>query len=134
MDQGPLVNEQINAGASFLSTFQKYAPVRTAFWLKDGETGEWNLYVVSDTITDENIDKAYREVGRIAKDIHDPWFDPFFQIKVAGVHHPLAKLVGNIQRKVTGRVPPGYHGGQLGMRSVAELYIYPLPITVPATL
>jgi hypothetical protein len=31
MDQGPLVTEQIEAGARFLGEFQKYLAIQTAF-------------------------------------------------------------------------------------------------------
>ena len=77
MDQGPLVTEQINAGARFLGAFQKYLPVQAAFWLKDSEEDAWSLYVASDQITDDNFDVAYGEVVQIAGALQDPWFDPF---------------------------------------------------------
>jgi hypothetical protein len=43
MDQRPLVIDQVDAGARFLGEFQKYAPVQTAFWLKDSDYGNWSL-------------------------------------------------------------------------------------------
>jgi hypothetical protein len=132
MDQGPLVSEQINAGARFLSEFQKYAPIQTAFWLKESEEGAWYLYVVSDQITDDNFDVAYGEVVRITGELRDPWFDPF-QVKVAGIDDPLAKAVLEIQKQYSGGIATRYRGRQLGNVNVEEIYVYPLPITAGAT-
>jgi hypothetical protein len=77
MDQSPLVIDQFDAGARFLGEFQKYVPVKAAFWLKESAEGEWILYVASDQITDDNFDVAYGEVLRIAVQMHEPIFDPF---------------------------------------------------------
>jgi hypothetical protein len=131
MDQGPLVSQQIDAGAKFLGEFQKYLPVQSAFWLKESDEGEWNLYVVSDQITDDNFDVAYGEVLRIAGAIRDPWFDPF-QVKLLGQDDPLAKAILDVQRRYPGRIPTRFHGKALGGRSVEEVVIYPLPFPAPA--
>ena len=99
MDQGPLVSEQIEAGARFLREFQKYAPIQAAFWLKDSEEGAWYLYVASDQITDENFDMAYLEVARVAGRLQDPWFDPL-RVKVLGTHKPVAKAALDLIEEV----------------------------------
>ena len=131
MDQGPLVKEQIDAGARFLGEFQKYLPIQAAFWLKEAEEGNWNLYVVSDQITDDNFDVAYGEVARIAGHLQDPWFDPF-QVKLVGVDARLAKAVLELQQRYPGRVPIRIQGKTFGGLSVDELYLYQSPIPVPA--
>ena len=61
MDHGPLVSEQIDAGARFLYEFQKHLPLQSAFWLKDSEQGGWYLYLASEQITDENFDLVYEK-------------------------------------------------------------------------
>jgi hypothetical protein len=127
MDQGPLVIEQIDAGGRFLAEFEKYAPVRVAFWLKDSE-GRWNLYVASDQVDDNNVDVAYGEVLRIAGQMRDPNFDPF-QVKLIGAADPLANQVVAIRDRYPGRSPTRYHGHQLGGVSIEEAYIYPSPVT-----
>jgi hypothetical protein len=123
MDQGPLVTQQIDAGARFVREFATYTPVRVAFWLKGAEDDQWFLYVAGDQIDDSNFDIAYGEVIRITAKMPDPWLDPF-QIKVIGAHEPLAKAVLEIQEKYPGRLPTRYHGRQLGGLSVEEVYIY----------
>ena len=132
MDQGPLVREQIDAGARFLGEFQKYAPVQVAFWLKESDNGEWNLYVASEHITDDNFELAYGEVLRIAGELRDPSFDPF-QVKVIGADDSLAKAVLDIHRRYPGRAANRLHGKVYGGLPVEEVYIYPSPIPVPAT-
>src|SRR3954471_24639647 len=109
MDQGPLVIDQIDAGARFLGAFQKYTPVQAAFWLKEGDEGGWSLYVASDKITDDNFDVAYGEVLRIAGEPRHPPFDPF-QVKLIGADDPLAKAALDTQRRYPGRVATGLHG------------------------
>src|SRR5262249_20728459 len=125
MDQGPLVSEQIDAGARFLTEFQKYVPVQVAFWLKDSEEGVWYLYVASDQITDDNFDLAYGEVARLAGALRDPWFDPF-RVKVIGADDPLAKAALEAQQRY--RTPVHLYGEMFGGVSAEEVYIYPSPL------
>jgi hypothetical protein len=131
MDQGALVNEQIDAGARFLREFQKYLPVQAAIWIKESEEGELNLYVASDQITDDNFDVAYGEVSRIAGELDDPWFDPF-QVKLIGIDDPVAQAALDVQRRYPGRTPTRYHGKTFGGVGVEEVYLYPSPLPVPA--
>jgi hypothetical protein len=129
MDQIPLVIDQIDAGTKFLNEFQSYLPIHVAFWLKEAEEGDWNLYVVSDQITEDNFDVAYGEVVRIAGQLRDPWFDPF-QVKLIGANDPLAQAALDIQRRFPGRMPTRFHGKTFGGLSVDEVYIYPSPVPV----
>lgn len=131
MDQGPLVIQQIDAGARFIHEFAKYTPVQAVFWLKTTEDNQWLLYLAGDQIDDSNFDVAYGEVQRIASMMPDLWLDPF-QVKIIGADAPLAKAVMEIQKKYPGKLPTRYHGRALGGLSVEEVYIYQLPIAVPS--
>ncbi len=130
MDPGPLVSTQIDAGARFLAEFQKYAPIQSAFWFKDCEENTWWLYVASDQITDENFDLAYREVVRIAGVLQDPWFDMFL-VKVIREQHRLTKAVAELQRRYPGSSPIHLYGKTVGMVTLDEVYVYPLPLAAP---
>lgn len=132
MDQGPLVKEQIEAGARFLAEFHKYAPVQAAFWLKESDEGEWYLYVASDQITDDNFDIGYGEVARIFAVLKDPWFDPF-QVKLIGMDDPLAKAAMDLIRRFPGRGHVRVHGETFGGVAVDGIYLYPSPIPVPSS-
>ena len=92
MDQGSLVREQIDAGATFLHEFDKVAHVVLAFWLKESEDGRWVLYVAPCGVNDANFDVAYGEVLRIAGEMKDPNLD-VFQIRLLRRDDPLLKAV-----------------------------------------
>src|SRR5262245_52635134 len=120
MDQGPLVIQQIDAGARLVKEFEAYKAVRAAFWLETADDREWFLHLVSDQI-DSNFDLAYGEVLRITKKIPSPWLDPF-QVKVLGSDAPLARDVIAIQQKPLGQLGGRFHGRQLGGVPVEEVY------------
>jgi hypothetical protein len=130
MDQGPLVDDQIDAGAKFLGEFRKYNPIQSAFWLKESDEGEWSLYVASDQITDDNFDVKYGDVLRIAGQLGDPLFDPF-QVKLIGADDPLAKAASDMNRRFPGPVATRFHGQVFGGLPVEEVYIYSSQIVVP---
>ncbi len=131
MDQGPVVSEQINAGARFLAEFQKYAPIQTAFWLKDSEEPTRYLYVASEQINDENIGDGYDEVIRIAQALQDPGLD-LFKVKLIGADHPRAKAALDLRRRYPGQTPVRVFDRIFGGMSVEEVYIYPTPLPVAA--
>lgn len=131
MDQGPLVADQIKAGARFLAEFQKCYPLQNAFWLKQEDTGYWYLYIASDQITDNNVSAAYGEAVRVAHLLKDPWFD-LMQVKAIGAETRLAKAVQDLQQRYPGRHTTRLNGSVFGGISTEEVYIYPSPIAVPA--
>jgi hypothetical protein len=124
MDPGPLVKEQIDAGAKFLAEFEKKIPVTAAFWLKASEADSWYLYVASDEFNDRNLDVAYAEVLRLAGEIRDPNFDPF-QVKLIKPSHPLAKAAVDVRRLYPGSMATRLLRRYFGGASAEEVYIYP---------
>ncbi|MEJ7638378.1 MAG: hypothetical protein WKF75_10495 [Singulisphaera sp.] len=131
MDQGPLVTEQIDAGARLASEFDsQYKPLSAAFWLKESEVGRWILYLVSDQIDDSNFDQAYGEVIRLLGRGPHMWLDPF-QVKVIGVDDRLAKTVLDIQQRNPSRLATRVRERMIGGLSVEEVYIYSIPIHLP---
>jgi len=129
MDQGPLVIEQIDAGARFLAEFEKKIPVMAALWLKASDEGSWYLYLASDEFNHNNLDVGYREVLRLAGELRDPNFDPF-QVKLIKPGHPLAKAALDVLQRFPGRMATRLHRRNFGGVSVDEVYIYPTPIAV----
>jgi hypothetical protein len=127
MDKGPLVNEEIEGAARFLAEFHKRYPVESAFWLKEGEHGNWSLYVVSKKITDENFDRAYYDVALITNEMRDPWFDGM-QVRVRGVNEPLPKAVAELRRRYPTDKPARFFGQMVDGIPAEEIYVYPSPI------
>jgi hypothetical protein len=127
MDQGPLVTEQIDAGRKLAQAFHKYAPLKAVFWLKEGEDGEWFLYLASDQINGSNTGEAYGEVLRIVPPGSNPWFDPF-QVKVRGTDNPFVKGVIDLQTEYAQLLPMRLRNRLLGGVSIGDGYIYAIPV------
>lgn len=119
-----MVIEQIDAGARFLTEFEKKIPVMVAFWLKASEEDSWYLYVASEEFNDKKLDVAYGEVLRVAAELRDPNFDPF-RVKLIGAIHPLAKAARDVVRRFPGRMPARIRQSNFGGATVDEAYIYP---------
>jgi hypothetical protein len=130
MGQGPLVTEQIDAGAKLASEFDMVKPLEAAFWLKESEGGQWFLYLASQKIDDTNFDVAYGEVVRLLGRGPHIWLDPF-QVKVAGTEDPVVKAVLDVQKRYPGRLAMRLRDRMLGGVSVDEVYIYPIPVPAP---
>jgi hypothetical protein len=129
MDQGALVNEQIEAGAKFLAEFQAFRPIQTAFWLKDSEERFWWLYVASEQISDKNIDVAYGEVVKVAHALKEPNFD-MMRVKLIGKKHPLAKAAAELRQRYPAGGPLRIQNQFFGDLFIEEVYVYPAPVPV----
>lgn len=132
MDQGQLVIDEIDAGAELAREFDKYEPVKVAFWLKASDEVHRYLYIASERIDDTNSDLAYGEVLRLANKIQSPYLDPF-RVKVISAEDPLAKATVDIHKRFPGRMATRFGGESFGGISVDDVYIYPspLPVAVP---
>lgn len=130
MDQGPLVTEQIDAGAKLAGEFQKQTPLQAAFWLKESGDGQWFFYLSSDRIDDSNFDVAYGEVLRLLGPGPHTWLDPF-QVKVTGSNDAVAKSVLAVHQKYPS-VPVHLRNCMVGGVGADEVYIYPTPLPIPA--
>jgi hypothetical protein len=131
MDQGPLVSEEIDAGAELVRRLDKSVPVKAAFWVKDSDEGPWYLYVASDRIDEKNLDRAYGEVLRLAWEMACPYLDPF-QVKLISSSDPLAQAALEMYRRYPGRMATRFGGTNFGGRGVDGVYLYPAPITSSA--
>lgn len=132
MDQGPLVSEEIDAGAELAREFDKYQPVKAAFWLKASDGGQRYLYLASDRIDDTNFDVAYGEVLRLADQIRSPYLDPF-RVKVIGGDDPLARAATDIHNRFPGPMATRLRGRDFGGVLVDEVYVYPSPSSSPVS-
>ncbi len=123
------MTEELEAGARFLGEFQKFYPVRAAFWLYDSENSMWWLHVASERFTDAN-DAAIRKLIKVARALNDPWFESL-PVKLLRADDPLAQAaVAALQRypmKGPGRFPARLFG-----HNVEGVYLYPLQNMTPA--
>ncbi len=128
MDQGPLVAEETDAGAELVRQFDKYSPVKAAFWVKGSDEGRWYLYIASDQFDDRNLDVAYGEILRLAGQMASPYLDPF-QVKLIASSDPLAKAVSEIHQRYPGHSATRFGGKNLGGMGVEGAFIYPSSVT-----
>lgn len=130
MDQGSLVTELIDAGAKFLAEFQKYTPVRAAFWTKEVQDypTDWYLYLAADRFAGGDNFDGYGEVVRLSQRWRD---DPNFdgqQVNLVGTDHSFARDVLKLLDRYPGPIPIRRGEMTLGGESVAGLYVYPRPL------
>lgn len=123
MDQGSLVTEEIDAGAELAREFDKYEPVKVAFWLKASDDDHRFLYIASEGIDDTNIDNAYGKVLRLVQKMRSMWLDPF-RVKLIGAEDPLAKAAVEIHQRFSSRTATRFGGKMFGGISVDDVYIY----------
>jgi hypothetical protein len=127
MDQGPLVTEEIEAGAELVREFDKYEPVKVAFWLKASDEDHRFLYIASEHINDTNFAVAYGEVLRLSDKLHSIYLDPF-RVKLIGADDPLARAAVEIHQRFAGHTAARIGGKVFGGISIDDAYIYPSPL------
>jgi hypothetical protein len=132
MDQGPLVTEEIDAGAKLAREFGRYKPVKAAFWLKASDEEQRYLYLASDEIDDTNFDLAYGEILRLANQSQSPYLDPF-RVMVIGGGDPLARAAAEIIERFPAQIPTRLRGQMFGGIFVDDVYIYPPTLQVTAS-
>src|SRR5437763_1281169 len=104
MDQGSLVAEQIEAGNRFLREFEKSTPVVLAFWKREGEDGQWNLFVASNRFDNGRVAAAYGDILRIGTKMKDPHFDPF-RVTLVGLDEPGVQSALEFSRTHPPKIP-----------------------------
>jgi hypothetical protein len=127
MDQGPLVERQINDGLWLIQELHRDGfDVTAAFWLRDSEDSPWALYIASKEVDRKGIAAAYRVILETFNRRPDPWISPF-DVKLIRPSDPLTQDVLKFRRPES-MIPARYHGSRLGKLSIEEAYIYgPLP-------
>ena len=81
MDQAALVANYADAGARLAEAYSKtpYGPVEAAYWKRrhDAGDGRWELHLVVDGLTEENVIDAFEELGRLEAAMAPPKVPPF---------------------------------------------------------
>ena len=126
MDSKALVNEQIDAAGELVEQFEKFMPVKAAFWLKPAESDSWLLYIAGERVAQEGVAPGNREIVRICQQINSPDLD-VFQIRLIPAEDPLAQSVLLVHQRYPGRLPMRYGGTTLGGTSIEGAYLYPVP-------
>jgi hypothetical protein len=128
MDPGPLVDEQIAAGAELLRRFDHGYPVKVGFWLKAGEGPRRHLYIASDSFNQGGLREGYGEVVRLTDALCCPYLEAS-DVKLIGADDPLARAAVTLNERYPGRAQgtrlrETYFGGV----PIEDIYIYPAPV------
>jgi len=127
VDSKALVNDEIDAGAELVERFDKFMPVKVAFWLKPAEDDSWSLYIAADRVKQDGVAPGNREIVRLCQEINSPYLD-MFQVRLIATDHPLALAVFDVHQRYPGRLPIRYNGTMLGGMSIEGAYLYPAPL------
>jgi hypothetical protein len=127
VDQGPLVKEEIEAGADLVREFDKYAPIKVAFWLKASDDPYRYLYLVSERIGHADVRDAYGEVVRIGHQMTSGDFN-LFRTKIVTADDPLAQAAAAIQDRYPHQLGRRFGGTPFGDVFADDIYIYPTPL------
>lgn len=129
MDNGPLVTEEIDAGAELIRQFDQYAPIKAAFWLRASGDDARYLYLASDQVRDTNLYEAYGEVVRLIDQIDNPYLS-IFRVKIIYGTNPLALSAAEINEQYPNRFGTRLKGQTLGNLIIEDVYIYPPSVLV----
>lgn len=124
MDQGPLVDEEIEAGGQLLREFEAIEPVRVAFWMKRSDEDERYLYIACDRIDAGNTHVLYGEIIRLTPAISSPYFNPF-RVKIISSSDRLARAALEARDRFPAPLPARLGGRPFGGVDAADVYIYP---------
>jgi hypothetical protein len=132
MDQGPLVKEEIDAGAELVREFANYRSIAAAFWLKAGEEERRYLYIASEQIDGSNRGEAYSEVNRLIEQMPSPDL-LLLRVKLVNAENAFAKSAADILTRFPD--PHGHRltGARFGDTVVDDVYIYPSPLPAPVS-
>jgi hypothetical protein len=132
MAEAALVDMQLKEGQRLIDRLARDGvPVTAAAWVKESESGDWYLYLVTPLVHEGGGKKAaYHLVNEVIRRMQEEGFgmDPFAK-KVIGPHDRVAEdLVAN-RRGHPGGPPTPFRGSRLGELAIEEAYIYPRPAT-----
>lgn len=129
MDQGTLVESQINDGAKIVEKLRETGfDVAAAWWMKSSEEGLWFLYIASKEVGENGIAAAYHSVLTTMGSMGQLWVDRF-RVKLVDLENPTTKDVLDILARYPGRLS-NWYGGRLGNVTVDGAYIYPSTVSV----
>jgi len=131
MDQGTLVEMQIDQGKRLIDRLaEEGVAVTAAGWLRESESGQWFMYLVTPLVGEDGATKAaYRRILGVIREMPPPfWIDPL-EIKAVGPTDPLARGIVAVSRRGSGprAHPLRWAGARLGDVNSEGAYLYPLP-------
>jgi hypothetical protein len=127
VDQGPLVESQIVAGARLVEELiARGVDVTSAFWVRAGEEREWTLYLASKVYDEGGPLAASSALVEAVRRVDDSWLS-FSDVRAIGASDPITAAVLEIRRRRPAWLPAHVRRPRLGNLGAEEVYVYPLP-------
>lgn len=124
MDHGPLVMDEIEAGANLIRRVTPSIPLKAAFWLKTSEEDFRYLYLASDQVDEANFGQAVDQLLRIVRQRPSLFLDPF-RVNLIGGDHRFAMAAAEINQQWPSKIGTRLGSQPFGGSFVIDGYIYP---------
>jgi len=124
MDPELLVESELNDGRKLIDhlVYDDFE-VTVAFWARNAEEEQWQLYIASPCVDEKRLGLAYKKVFDSLNKLFDPWVTPL-DIKLINDTNPIALDAIPLRLK-SSSTPTRMQVKQLGTLSNLEIYIYP---------
>jgi hypothetical protein len=132
MDQGKLVEKQINDGQRFIDRLvEEGIPITAAAWIKESESELWFLYLVTPLASEDTDSRpVYGRVNAVLRQMPPGLWVGWMEVKVVGPDSRVGGALLDLHRQYPGQAPIRYRGAHLGGVSVEGAYVYP-PVPAP---
>jgi hypothetical protein len=130
MDSEPLVNDQLEAGATFIDLLRQHYPVEAAFWLKATAEDRWRFYVASAEWDKEVPQEAIVTAFQLIRAMPLPKLD-WWPLRLIAANDPLAQSAATYCRLHPSQKPRYERNFWLGRIYADEAYLYPLSAVSP---
>lgn len=128
MDQGPLVDGEIEAGAALVREFADGWPVREAFWYKAADDAFRHLYIISDKPELSASPDPYARILDCLRRVDSPHLSPLMiSLRESGEHASMSESARRLARGTVGKTVTHFARDSEGEMAVEDVYIYPLP-------
>ncbi len=124
MDQSILVGDTIATGEKLVREFDKFTPVKAAFWLKESDDPYRYLYIAYDKTDGPTTLQAYGEVVRIAPQFNSMYFN-HSRIKVIDANHPAALAAIDLVERFPLSVGAPMGSRMFGNLFADDVFVYP---------
>jgi hypothetical protein len=127
MDYGPVVKDDIDAGAALAREYEKRVSLKAAFWLKLTDREKRYLYLASKRVDDIGLLAAYGELVHLTRGLAPTALDAL-RVRLLSAEDPLTKAAADFNQRFPSRTGIRLGGTLFGGVNVDDVYIYPSPL------
>jgi hypothetical protein len=124
MDKKCLVSEALADGDRLRTEFDKFMPVKAAYWLLPEDDTSWTMYLSSEAFDPSN------SVARLIREVPLPYLI-YASVRLLPGSDRVVRDVINVRMHFPGISPVRCPVDRLGGVAISEAYLYPLPDSTP---